>query len=100
MLRRPDGTTVPVRMTFSALRSGEGERLGLISACEDLSAIRAMESRMRQAHRLATLGRMAANIPHEIRHPLASLTGALQVLTRPQTAQDARQRLSPSLTPA
>ncbi|MBF8287888.1 MAG: hypothetical protein HW381_996, partial [Candidatus Rokubacteria bacterium] len=29
---RPDGTSVPVRITFSALRSGEGERLGLIAA--------------------------------------------------------------------
>jgi two-component system sensor histidine kinase PilS (NtrC family) len=93
-LRRPDGSTVPVRMTFSALRSGEGERLGLISACDDLSAIRAMESRMRQADRLATLGRMAANIAHEIRNPLASLTGAIDVLTSPHTAEDARERLS------
>jgi two-component system sensor histidine kinase PilS (NtrC family) len=93
-LRRPDGSTVPVRMTFSALRSGEGERLGLISACEDLSAIRAMESRMRQADRLATLGRMSANIAHEIRNPLASLTGAIEVLTSPNTAEDARERLS------
>jgi two-component system, NtrC family, sensor histidine kinase PilS len=94
MLRRPDGTTVPVRMTFSALRSGEGERLGLISACEDLSTIREMESRMRQADRLATVGRMAANIAHEIRNPLASLTGAIEVLTSPLTAEDARERLS------
>jgi two-component system, NtrC family, sensor histidine kinase PilS len=94
VLRRPDGTSVPVRMTFSALRSGEGERLGLISACEDLSAIRDMESRMRQADRLATVGRMAANIAHEIRNPLASLTGAIEVLTSPLTADDARERLS------
>jgi two-component system sensor histidine kinase PilS (NtrC family) len=93
-LRRPDGSTVPVRMTFSALRSGEGERLGLIGACEDLSAIRAMESRMRQADRLATLGRMSANIAHEIRNPLASLTGAIEVLTSPHTPDDARERLS------
>ena len=94
VLRRPDGTSVPVRMTFSALRSGEGERLGLISACEDLSAIREMEFRMRQADRLATVGRMAANIAHEIRNPLASLTGAIEVLTSPLTADDARERLS------
>jgi two-component system, NtrC family, sensor histidine kinase PilS len=94
VLRRPDGTSVPVRMTFSALRSGEGEHLGLISACEDLSAIREMESRMRQADRLATVGRMAANIAHEIRNPLASLTGAIEVLTSPLTADDARERLS------
>src|SRR5207245_3141609 len=94
MLRRPDGRTVPVRMAFSALRAGEGERLGLISVCEDLSAIRAMETRMRQADRLATRGRMAANIAHEIRNPLASLTGAIEVLTSPLTAEDARERLS------
>jgi len=94
LLRRPDGTTVPVRLTFSALRSGEGARLGLIGACDDLSAIRAMEARMRQADRLATLGRMAANIAHEIRNPLASLTGAIEVLTSSAAASDAQERLS------
>src|SRR5207244_3069328 len=94
LLRRPDGTAVPVRLTFSALRSGEGDRLGLIGACDDLSAIRAMEARMRQADRLATLGRLAANIAHEIRNPLASLTGAIEVLTSTAAAGDARERLS------
>src|SRR5438477_4244851 len=38
VLRR-DGAEVPVRMTFSALRAGDGRRIGLIAACEDLSAI-------------------------------------------------------------
>src|SRR5256884_2303690 len=94
LLRRPDGTPVPLRLTFSALRPGEGARLGLIGACDDLSAIRAMEARMRQADRLATLGRMAANIAHEIRNPLASLTGAIEVLTSTAAAGDARERLS------
>ena len=93
-LRRPDGTAAPVRLTFSALRSGEGARLGLIGACEDLSAIRQLEARMRQADRLATLGRMAANIAHEIRNPLASLTGAIEVLATPATTEAARDRLS------
>ena len=79
-LRKP-GADVPVRMTFSALRAGDGRRIGLIAACEDLSAIRAMEARMRAADRLASLGRMAANIAHEIRNPLASLSGAVEVLT-------------------
>jgi len=81
-------------VTFSALRSGEGERVGLIAACEDVSAIRAMEARVRQADRLATLGRMSANIAHELRNPLASLTGAIEVLAGPSTAPDARERLS------
>ncbi len=92
-VQRPDGGAVPVRMTFSALEAGDGSRVGLIVACEDLSAIRDMESRMRQADRLATLGRMAANIAHEIRNPLASLTGAMEVLAA-DTAGATRERLA------
>jgi two-component system sensor histidine kinase PilS (NtrC family) len=93
-VRRPDGTTVPVRMTFSALASGDGHQLGLIAVCEDLSVIREMEARMRQADRLATLGRMAANIAHEIRNPLASLSGAVEVLAHTPAGEDERDRLS------
>jgi two-component system sensor histidine kinase PilS (NtrC family) len=92
-LRRSDGAVVPVRLTFSALRSGDGHRLGLIAVCEDLSRLREMEARMRQADRLAAVGRMAANIAHEIRNPLASLTGAIEALTaRPGTDAE-RERL-------
>ena len=80
LVHRPDGSTVPVLLTFSTLRSAAGEALGLIAACEDLSALRDMEARMRQADRLASLGTMAANIAHEIRNPLASVTGAVEAL--------------------
>ena len=92
-LRRPDGEETPVRMTFSALRAGDGSGIGLIAACEDLSAIRAMEARMRAADRLASLGRMAANIAHEIRNPLAALSGAVEVMAA-GAADDARERLA------
>ncbi len=80
-VRRPDGAVVPVLMTFSPLRSAVCEPLGLIAACEDLSTMRWMEARMRQADRLASLGRLSANIAHEIRNPLASITGAIEALT-------------------
>ena len=91
-LRRGDGEDIPVRMTFSALRAGDGRGIGLIAACEDLSAIRAMEARMRAADRLASLGRMAANIAHEIRNPLAALSGAVEVMAA-GAADDTRERL-------
>jgi two-component system sensor histidine kinase PilS (NtrC family) len=93
-VRRPDGGLVPLRTTFSALRSGDGTRRGLIAVCEDLSIIRGIEARMRQADRLAMLGRMSANIAHEIRNPLASLTGAIEALAAEGTGRDARTRLS------
>jgi two-component system sensor histidine kinase PilS (NtrC family) len=93
-LQREQGAGTPVRMTFSALMGADGERLGVICACEDLSAIRAMEERLRHADRLATLGRMSANIAHEIRNPLASLTGAIEVLASQAPAGELRERLA------
>ena len=94
VLRRPDGRAVPVLMTFSTLRSAAGEALGLVAACEDLSAIRQMEARMRQADRLATLGRLSANIAHELRNPLASMTGAIEALTGGGLVSDDRNKLT------
>ena len=94
MLERPDGSVVPVRITFSTLRSGDDLRVGLMATCEDLSTIRAMEERMRQADRLATLGRMSANIAHEIRNPLASLRGAIETLTTETVPEPQRERLA------
>lgn len=93
-LTRRDGASVPVRIAFSPLRGADGARLGLIAACEDLSTIRSLEARMRQADRLATLGRMAANIAHEIRNPLASLTGAIEVLVGAERPAEMRDRLA------
>jgi two-component system sensor histidine kinase PilS (NtrC family) len=79
-VQRPGGERVPVQMTFSTLRSAAGASLGLVVACEDVSALRRMEAELRQADRLASLGRMSANIAHEIRNPLASITGAVEAL--------------------
>src|SRR5262245_47589980 len=53
-----------------------------------------METRMRQVDRLATLGRMAANIAHEIRNPLASMTGAIEALAGPVPGKEERDRLT------
>jgi two-component system sensor histidine kinase PilS (NtrC family) len=80
LITRPDGETIPVLVTLSTLRSAAGVPLGLVAACEDLSTLRQMEARMRHADRLASLGRMSANIAHEIRNPLASMTGAIEAL--------------------
>jgi two-component system sensor histidine kinase PilS (NtrC family) len=93
IVRRPDGAVVPVLMTFSTLRSSAGKALGLIAAFEDLSTVRRMEERMRQADRLASLGRMSANIAHEIRNPLASMTGAIEALTA-SAERDEREHLT------
>ena len=81
-LRRRDGLEVPVGISFRSLRSGTGDVAGLIGVCQDLSSIKQMEQRMRQADRLAAVGRLSANMAHEIRNPLASISGAVEALSR------------------
>jgi two-component system, NtrC family, sensor histidine kinase PilS len=92
-IQRRDGRSVPVGISFWLLRSGEGEAIGLIGVCQDLSSIKQMEERMRQADRLAALGRLSANIAHEIRNPLASVSGAIEVLARELPPDATRGRL-------
>ena len=92
-LNRRDGLEVPVGVSFWSLRSGEGEVVGLIGVCQDLSSIKRMEQRVRQADRLATIGRLSANIAHEIRNPLASLSGAIEALARELPPDTGRDRL-------
>src|SRR5262245_10640523 len=90
---RPDGSAGLVGVTFWALRSGVGDDVGLIGVCHDLSLIKQMEERMRQADRLATVGRLAANMAHEIRNPLASISGAVQMLVKDLPSDATRGRL-------
>ena len=49
---------------------------------EDVTRLRDMEDAAEREERLEGVGRMAAAIAHEIRNPLASLSGALQMLSQ------------------
>ncbi len=91
--RRKDGSEIPLGISFWPLRSGEGALVGTIGICQDLTEIKRMERRVREADRLAAIGRLAANIAHEIRNPLASLSGAIEVLARDLPRDDTRERL-------
>jgi len=92
--RCKDGREVPLGISFWPVRSGRGEPAGIIGVFQDLSTIKEMEERMRQADRLAAIGRLAANIAHEIRNPLASLSGAIEVLARELPLDTDRDRLA------
>ena len=53
---------------------------GSIINFQDLTGIREMERTVKRSERMASLGRMAAAIAHEIRNPLASISGSLELL--------------------
>jgi len=77
---KKNGTTAILGMTASLLKDEENIVHGIIITFQDITKIVEMEEKVRRQERLATVGSLAAGIAHEIRNPLASLYGSIQVL--------------------
>jgi two-component system sensor histidine kinase PilS (NtrC family) len=75
----PTGETLTLGFSVSALGEG-GPALGKIVLFQDLTPYKALEEQVRRADRLAAVGKLAAGMAHEIRNPLASMSGSIQVL--------------------
>jgi len=67
-------------VTASELNVPEQGLTGYVYAFADLTEIRRLEREVRMNDRLAAIGRMAGGIAHEIRNPLTSIAGSVQVL--------------------
>ncbi len=80
------GETRILGISASPLTGAEGTALGCIYTFQDLTEEKRREAEYRAKDRMATLGRMAASIAHEIRNPLASIAGSARLL---QTIGDA-----------
>jgi two-component system sensor histidine kinase PilS (NtrC family) len=57
-----------------------GGRAGFLITFQDVTDIKRLEREARMQQRLAAVGEMAAGIAHEIRNPLASMSGSIQIL--------------------
>jgi len=60
---------------------------------EDLTALRETQEAVRRSDRLAAVGHLAAGLAHELRNPLASMSGAVELLGRGSKLTDAERRL-------
>ena len=65
----------------SSLVKGPQEKtLGLLITFQDLTRVKELEGQLQRADRLAAIGRLASGMAHEIRNPLASISGSVQLL--------------------
>ena len=92
VLSRGEAAAVPVEVTITPLKGGEGQALGVSAALRDLSAVRLLEEQLSRSDRLAALGTLAAGLAHEIKNPLTSVMTFSRHVARRFADERFRQR--------
>jgi two-component system, NtrC family, sensor histidine kinase PilS len=90
--RTGDGRQIEIGFTATPLRA-PGGNAGLLFAFQDVTDIKKLERDARLRQRLAAVGEMAAGIAHEIRNPLASMSGSIQILRQELPLTDEQAQL-------
>jgi two-component system, NtrC family, sensor histidine kinase PilS len=89
---RKDGRQIELGLSTASLMTPRGET-GFILTFRDVTEARKLEREARVQQRLAAVGEMAAGIAHEIRNPLASMSGSIQILRQELPLTDEQGQL-------
>jgi two-component system sensor histidine kinase PilS (NtrC family) len=76
----PDGRDVFLGVAASVLRDEGADPAGHVVIFQDVTQVVDMEAELRRSERLAAVGELAAGMAHEVRNPLAAISGSIQML--------------------
>jgi len=93
LLTNDDGGKVYLGFSISPLTDPEGSLIGHTLIFQDITKFKEMEEQMKRVDKMAAVGLLAAGMAHEIRNPLASLSGSVQMLKTELNLDDHQQRL-------
>ena len=74
------GNTLVFGYATTPAFGNRGEFLGTLVTFQDLTQLKKTEEDLKRADRLAAVGRLSAGMAHEIRNPLTSISGSVQML--------------------
>ncbi len=87
------GNPLLVGYTSVPFKNLQGVPVGRIITVKDLTGLRQMELALKRADRLAVLGELSARMAHEIRNPLAAISGSVQLLAEHGSLKEHEARL-------
>jgi two-component system sensor histidine kinase PilS (NtrC family) len=90
--RTSDARILDIGLTATTIGFPNGGT-GYLFTFQDVTAVRRLERNARLQQRLAAVGEMAAGIAHEIRNPLASMSGSIQVLRQELPLSEEQEQL-------
>lgn len=74
--RHKKGDTVLCNVSLINLMNREGQRVGTVGVCRDITMWKKIQEDLVQVDRLAEIGRIASGVAHEINNPLAIIAEA------------------------
>ena len=78
--QRKDGQIINVSYTLSPIKDHSGEIIGVSKIVKDVTAQKKLEKEMIRMDQMTLVGEMAASIGHEVRNPMTTVRGFLQLL--------------------
>jgi two-component system sensor histidine kinase PilS (NtrC family) len=90
---KSDGVQKVIGLQITPLRDIIGNETGFIGIFQDITEVKKFEAEMKLKEKWAALGELSSNIAHEIRNPLASLKGSIEMLQENAIPQNQKQRL-------
>jgi two-component system sensor histidine kinase PilS (NtrC family) len=84
---------IPIGISTTILGDKRSGTRGVIAIFQDITEVIKLEERIRTSDRLAAVGELSAGIAHEIRNPLASISGSVEVLKDELSLSEESQKL-------
>ena len=86
-----NGKMMVLGYATTATKDRHGYDAGLLVTFQDLTQLKVVEEQLQRADRMAAVGRLASGMAHEIRNPLASISGSVQLLMESSVSTEDRQ---------